>query len=70
MAVGQTMPNLNVPIVSSFQIIKPPKSIQEQYYAFVAQIDKSKFVSIKVSEFHLQFHERFYCLYQCSCTIK
>jgi type I restriction enzyme S subunit len=42
MAVGQTMPNLNVPIVSSFQIIKPPKSIQEQYYAFVAQIDKSK----------------------------
>ena len=44
MAVGQTMPNLNVPIVSSFQIIKPPKSIQEQYYAFVAQIDKSKSV--------------------------
>lgn len=42
MAVGQTMPNLNVPIVSAFQIIKPPKSVQEQYYAFVAQIDKSK----------------------------
>ena len=44
MAVGQTMPNLNVPIVSSFEIIKPPKSVQEQYYAFVAQIDKSKSV--------------------------
>ena len=28
MAVGQTMPNLNVPIVSAFQIIKPPKSVQ------------------------------------------
>ena len=42
MAVGQTMPNLNVPIVSSFEIIKPPKSVQERYYAFVAQIDKSK----------------------------
>ena len=42
MAVGQTMPNLNVPIVSAFQIIKPPKSVQEQYYAFVAQVDKSK----------------------------
>ena len=42
MAVGQTMPNLNVPIVSAFQIIKPPKSVQNQYYAFVAQIDKSK----------------------------
>ena len=42
MAVGQTMPNLNVPIVSSFQIIKPPKRVQEQYYAFVAQIDRIK----------------------------
>lgn len=44
MAVGQTMPNLNVPIVSSFEIIKPPKSVQERYYAFVEQIDKSKSV--------------------------
>ena len=42
MAVGQTMPNLNVPIVSAFQIIKPPKSVQDEYYSFVAQIDKSK----------------------------
>ena len=42
MAVGQTMPNLNVPIVSAFQIIKPPKTVQNQYYAFVAQVDKSK----------------------------
>lgn len=42
MAVGQTMPNLNVPIVSGFQIIKPPKSVQDEYYAFVAQTDKSK----------------------------
>ena len=42
MAVGQTMPNLNVPIVSAFQIIKPPKRVQDQYYAFVAQVDKSK----------------------------
>ena len=44
MAVGQTMPNLNVPIVSAFQIIKPPKSVQNQYYSFVAQVDKSKAV--------------------------
>ncbi|MBR3867836.1 MAG: restriction endonuclease subunit S [Clostridia bacterium] len=43
MAVGQTMPNLNVPIVSSFQIIKPPIEVQESYYAFVEQVDKSKF---------------------------
>lgn len=42
MAVGQTMPNLNVPIVSSFQIIKPPIEVQHSYYAFVKQVDKSK----------------------------
>lgn len=42
MAVGQTMPNLNVPIVSAFQVIKPPMHVQENYYIFVTQIDKSK----------------------------
>ena len=44
MAVGQTMPNLNVTIVSSFQIIKPPIEVQHSYYAFVEQTDKSKVV--------------------------
>ena len=44
MAVGQTMPNLNVPIVASFQIIKPPVEVQNSYYAFVEQVDKSKVV--------------------------
>ena len=38
------MPNLNVPIVSSFQIIKPPIEVQHSYYAFVEQTDKSKAV--------------------------
>ena len=42
MAVGQTMPNLNVPIVSNFQIIKPPIEVQKSYYTFVEQTDKSK----------------------------
>ena len=42
MSVGQTMQNLNVSIVSKFQIIKPPKNVQEQYYSFVAHVDKSK----------------------------
>jgi type I restriction enzyme S subunit len=42
MAVGQTMPNLNVPIVSNFMIICPPIEVQEQYYTFVEQTDKSK----------------------------
>ena len=44
MAVGQTMLNLNVPIVSAFQIIVPPEAVQRRYYAFVAQVDKSKFL--------------------------
>ena len=43
MAVGQTMPNLNVPIVSGFQIIKPPMEVQDRYYAFAEQVNKSKF---------------------------
>ena len=42
MAVGQTMPNLNVPIVSGFRIITPPIEIQNSYYDFVAQVNKSK----------------------------
>ena len=42
MVVGQTMLNLNVPIVSKFQIIKPPIEVQKNYYKFVAQTDKSK----------------------------
>ena len=42
MAVGQTIPNLNVPIVSNFMIICPPLEVQEQYYSFAEQTDKSK----------------------------
>ncbi|HCB92346.1 MAG TPA: type I restriction endonuclease subunit R, partial [Selenomonas sp.] len=42
MAVGQTMPNLNVPIVSRLEIIKPPTKVQDDYYAFVELTDKSK----------------------------
>lgn len=42
MAVGQTMPNLNVPIVSNFKIIKPPIGVQHKYYSFVHEIDKLK----------------------------
>lgn len=42
MAVGQTMPNLNVPIVSRLEIIKPLTKVQDDYYAFVELTDKSK----------------------------
>ena len=60
MAIGQTMRNLNVPIVSNLQIIKPPLDVQKQYYDFVKLIDKSKFVGyftlnifyVKSSHFH------------------
>lgn len=44
MAVGQTMSNLNVPIVSGFRIIAPPIEVQNSYYDFVAQVNKSKVV--------------------------
>lgn len=50
MAVGQTMPNLNVPIVASFQIIKPPVEVQNSYHAFVEQVDKSKVAVQKALE--------------------
>ena len=42
MAVGQTMPNLNVPIVSGFRIISPPIEVQNSYYDFIPQVNKSK----------------------------
>lgn len=50
MAVGQTMPNLNVPIVSNFMIICPPVEAQEQYYLFAEQVDKSKLAVKQVLE--------------------
>lgn len=40
MAVGQTMSNLNVPIVSNFEIIKPPIKVQHDYHSSIHQIDK------------------------------
>jgi restriction endonuclease S subunit len=53
MAVGQTMQNLNVPIVANFHIIKPPLEVQENYYSFVAQVDKSKVVVQKATKNYL-----------------
>ena len=42
MAVGQTMPNLNVSIVSNFKIVKPPIELQNQFADFVEQTEKTK----------------------------
>lgn len=50
MAVGQTMQNLNVPIVSGFQIPKPTKEQQAKYYKIVDQIDKSKLAIYKIKK--------------------
>lgn len=50
MAVGQTMQNLNVPIVSGFQIPKPTKAQQAQYYDFADRIDKSKLAVQQMKE--------------------
>jgi len=41
-AVGVTMQNLNVPIVSSLEVPLLPLPLQEEFAAFVAQTDKSK----------------------------
>ena len=42
-AVGVTMMNINVPIVSGLMIPKLPLDLQEQYLRLVEQSDKSKF---------------------------
>ncbi len=42
-AVGVTMQNLNVPIVSSFRIPLLPRKMQDEYLQLVESSDKSKF---------------------------
>ena len=44
-AVGVTMMNINVPIVSGLMIPKLPLGLQEQYLELVKQSDKSKFAA-------------------------
>ena len=44
-AVGITMKNINVPIVSGLMIPKLPVRLQEQYLELVQQSDKSKFAA-------------------------
>lgn len=43
-AVGQTMPNLNVSIVSKLLIPQIPSKVQNEYFEFVQQVDKLKVV--------------------------
>ncbi len=58
MAVGQTMLNLNVPIISRLEIIKPPNEVQNAYYAFVEQVDKSKFVVQNLAKILKTYHNK------------
>ena len=48
-AVGVTMMNINVPIVSSLPIPLLPKGLQDEYITFVQQLDKSKYIARKVT---------------------
>ena len=44
---GANIQNLNQQTLSSLYIPIPPKAMQEQFAAFVAQIDKSKFAVLQ-----------------------
>lgn len=50
-AVGVTMMNINVPIVSSLLIPQLPIVLQEDYLCFVSQLDKSKYVAHQLTLF-------------------
>lgn len=69
MAVGQTMPNLNVPIVSNFMIILPPLSVQKEYYAFAAEVDKSKLL-VGSAAAHKPFDIGFFSQKHCATPCK
>ena len=47
MAVGVTMKNLNVPIVSSLEVPILPLPLQEEFELLVEQVDKSKYGMLK-----------------------
>lgn len=58
-AVGVTMMNLNVPIVSGLQIPLLPIKLQEQFITFMEQVDKSKFaLSMVLNQLQLLFEAR------------
>ena len=43
-AVGVTMKNLNAKIVGSAVVVLPPLALQQEFAAFVAEVDKSRFI--------------------------
>ena len=43
MAKGGNQPNLNGNMIKNYPILCPPRELQEQFAAFVEQVDKSKF---------------------------
>ena len=57
-AIGATMMNLNVPIVSSLKIPLLPISLQEEYITLLKLIDKSKFSVQKEINFYQELLEK------------
>ena len=53
-AVGVTMMNINVPIVSSLMLPLLPASLQDEYIAFVQQSDKSKYHTSKAMRLYMK----------------
>ena len=72
-AVGVTMMNLNVPIVSSLLIPLLPSELQEEYLKLVEQLDKSKYVARQLTLFLKKFVKyELQSLFQeeCICSLK
>lgn len=57
-AVGVTMQNLNVPIVSNFKIPLLPRNMQERYLQLVESTDKSKYCLQKAQAAHMNYVRR------------
>ena len=55
-AVGVTMMNINVPIVSSLTIPELPMGLQEEFIRFIQRSDKSKFAMLSISNLNAAKH--------------
>lgn len=58
MAKGGNQPNLNIGIIKSFPVLKPPIELQNDFAAFVEEVDKSRLLCAAASDFVAK-HGRF-----------
>jgi type I restriction enzyme S subunit len=61
MAKGGNQPNLNTGIIKRFPILMPPLELQNQFAAFVEQVDKSK-VAVQKALDETQIDNQIFCL--------